>query len=316
MDWHFEQGRWFQTGDVAEMALSWRKKTIVIIAVLAVSCSSTNASKSKHQPLEGTDEQIFSADTIKENHDPHVLMKRAESFFEKEEYPEAIIEYQHFLDLHRMHTLASYAQYKLAESHFKKIKGVDRDPDPIHKALEAFEKLQKDYTGSRYDRNAVERIAACHRLIAEVHLMVGQFYYRRDAFLAAAHRFERILTLYPKMDIAGDALYYLALTYKDLGADDWARETLIALTERFPNSPHAASGQKMIASLNQSRPIETIAKASNREDNRIDTLFSLNGALPRAVSPLPSFAPITPLQDTANRSAPAETMLCRLGVQC
>jgi outer membrane protein assembly factor BamD len=198
------------------------------------------------------------------------------------------------LDRHRTHTLASYAQYKLAESHLKQIKGVDRDPDPIHKALEVFEKLQKDYPRSRYDRNAVERIAACHQLIAEVHLKVGQFYYRRDAFLAAAHRFERILTLYPEMDIAGEALYYLALTYKDMGADDWARGKLIALTERFPNSPHAASGKKMIASLNHSRPTETMAKASNREDNRIDILFSLNGALPRAVS-TPSLAPITSL---------------------
>jgi len=90
--------------------------------------------------------------------------------------------------------------------------------------------------------------------------MVGQLYYWRDAFLAVAHRFERILTLYSEMDIAGEALYYLALTYKDMGADDWARGKLIALAERFPNSPHATTtGQTMIASLNQSRSTETIA---------------------------------------------------------
>jgi outer membrane protein assembly factor BamD len=273
------------------MALSWRRKTIVIIAVLAVGCSSTNAPKSKRQPLEGTDEQIFSADPIKKNDDPTVMMKRADSFFEKEEYPEAIIEYQHFLDLHRTHTLASYAQYKLAESHLKQINDVDRDPDPIHKSLEAFEKLQKDYTGSRYDRNAAERIAACHQLIAEVHLKVGQFYYRRDAFLAAAHRFELILRLYPEMDIAGDALYYLALTYKDMGADDWAREQLIALVERFPSSPHVASGQKMIASLNQSRSTETIAQASNHENNnKTEILVSRSGPVSS-----PSLTPVTSL---------------------
>jgi len=249
------------------------------------------APKSKRQPLEGTDQQIFIADSIKDNYDPTVMMKRAESFFEKEEYPEAIIEYQHFLDRHRTHTLASYAQYKLAESHLKQIKSVDRDPDPIHKALEAFEKLQKDYPGSRYDRNAVERIAACHQLIAEVHLKVGQFYYQRDAFLAAAHRFERILTLYPEMDIAGEALYYLALTYKDMGADDWARGKLIALTERFP-SPHAATtGQKMIVSLNQSRSTETIAQASNHENNnKTEIMVSRSGPVSS-----PSLTPVTSL---------------------
>src|SRR5581483_8589237 len=106
---------------------------------LAVGCSSTpKPSKSSSKPLSGTDEQIFIGDTIEKNYDPNVIMKRAESFFEKEDYPEAIIEYQHFLDLHRVHTLAYYAQYKIAESYFKQIKSVDRDPDPVYKALEAF----------------------------------------------------------------------------------------------------------------------------------------------------------------------------------
>jgi len=72
---------WFQTGDAAERVPSWRKKTIVIIAVLVVGCSSTNVPKSKRQPLEGTNLQIFSAHTIKENSDPTVMMQRAESFF-------------------------------------------------------------------------------------------------------------------------------------------------------------------------------------------------------------------------------------------
>jgi outer membrane protein assembly factor BamD len=171
------------------------------------------------------------------------------------------------------------------------VKALEKSTSRVLNRREVFEKLQKDYPGSRYDRNAVERIAACHQLIAEVHLKVGQFYYRRDAFLAAAHRFERIQTLYPEMDIAGEALYYLALTYKDMGADDWAREQLIALTERFPNSPHAASGKKMIASLNQSRPTETIAQASNHENNnKTEILVSRSGPV-RA----PSLTPVTSL---------------------
>jgi outer membrane protein assembly factor BamD len=297
------------------MAPSGRRIIIVIIACFAVSCSSTKAPKSERKLLAATDEQIFIADTIEKNRDPHVIMKRAESFFEEEDYAEAIIEYQHFLDLHRMHTLAAYAQYQLAESHFKLIKGMDRDPDPIHKALEAFEKLRKDYPGNRYDQDAGERIAACHRLIAEVHLMVGRFYYRRDAFWAAAHRFEWILKLYPEMDIAGDALYYLALTYKGMGANDWARETLIALTERFPNSLHAASGQIMLTNLNQSRSTDSSSQSSNRDNNQTQTLVLRNDPLPAAISPS-SLAPVISLQGTPNGSAPAEIILCRLGLQC
>ena len=295
------------------MAVSWRMIIIVIVAGFVVCCSNTKASKT----LGGTDERIFMAETIEKYHDPHLILKRAESFFEKEDYPEAIIEYQHFLDLHATHTLASYAQYQLAESYFKQIKSVERDPDRIYKALERFEKLRKVYPGSRYDGNAVERIAACHRFIAEVHLMVGQFYYRRDALLAAAHRFERILTLYPEMDIAGDALYYLALTYKGMGANDWAREKLIALTERFPDSQHTASGQVMLTNLdlNQSRATDSRAQASNPDEHQTKTVGSSNHPLPAAIS-LSSLAPVTSLQNTPNGSASTEAILCRLGMQC
>jgi outer membrane protein assembly factor BamD len=305
------------TGGVAAMVDSWRMLIIVLVAVFAVCCSSPNVPKTERKSSDGTDERIFVADTIEKKRDPHVILKRGESFFEKEDYPEAIIEYQHFLDLHSTHTLASYAQYQLAESYFKQIKSVERDPHPIYKALETFEKLRRGYPGSRYDGNAVERIAACHRFIAEVHLMVGQFYYRRDALLAAAHRFERILTLYPEMDIAEDALYYLALTYKGMGANDWARETLIALSERFPDSQHAASGQVMITNLNldQSRATDGSIQASNRDENQTKTVGSLDDPLPAAIS-LSSLAPVSSLQNTPNGSASTESILCRLGVQC
>src|SRR5919204_6780953 len=118
--------------------------TLVLAMFLLVGpgCSSApKATKNDGKSLSGTDEQIFLGDTVEKNYDPNVIMKRAESFFEKEEYAEAVIEYQHFLDLHRFHTLAPYAQFKLGESFFKQIKSVDRDMDPVNKAMDSYEKL-------------------------------------------------------------------------------------------------------------------------------------------------------------------------------
>src|SRR5689334_3209078 len=102
------------------MSSRWVLFPLLFAMTVALGCSSSSkTAKSSGQPLSGTDEQIFIGDTVEKNYDPNVIMKRAESFFEKEDYAEAIIEYQHFLDLHRVHTLAPYAQFKLAESHFK-----------------------------------------------------------------------------------------------------------------------------------------------------------------------------------------------------
>ena len=292
------------------------------ILSVAVSCSSAPKSSSAgSKSLSGTDEQIFMGDTIEKNYDPNVIMKRAEAFFEKEEYPEAVIEYQHFLDLHRVHVLASYAQFKLGESHFKMKKTADRDPEPVYRALETFEKLRKDFPGSQYDGDAVDRIHACHNMIAEAYYLIGQFYYRREAYLAAAHRFEAITKQWPEMDVAGEALYYLALTYSDLGADDWAREKLTVLAERYPNSKFRAESKQLLARLETRQPAMAVAMTgvsstgASSNGASANGAHALNGARPHSPSP-PTVSPVSALRDANGVSPAPRTILCRLGIWC
>jgi outer membrane protein assembly factor BamD len=230
---------------------------------LLISCSSSKTGDpTSKKALSGTDESIFLGDTIEKNYDPNVIMKRGEAFFEKEEFAEAIVEYNHFLDLHRNHMLASYAAFRIGESQMKRAKGIERDPEPIQKAIDAFERLRRDYPGSRYDDQAGEKIQECQDLLAQMHLFVGQFYYRRESYLAAAHRFEQIMRIYPDKSVAPDALYFLALSYHDLGADDWASEKLTLLAEKYPNSAHASDGAKLLAKIEKSQPAVVIAKKS------------------------------------------------------
>jgi len=292
------------------------------ILSVAVSCSSAPKSSSAgSKSLSGTDEQIFMGDTIEKNYDPNVIMKRAEAFFEKEEYPEAVIEYQHFLDLHRVHVLASYAQFKLGESHFKMKKTADRDPEPVYRALETFEKLRKDFPGSQYDGDAVDRIHACHNMIAEAYYLIGQFYYRREAYLAAAHRFEAVTKQWPEMDVAGEALYYLALTYSDLGADDWAREKLTVLAERYPNNKFRAESKQLLARLETRQPAMAVAMtgvSSNGASSNgasANGAHALNGARPHSPNP-PTVSPVSELRDANGVSPAPRTIVCRLGIWC
>lgn len=262
------------------------------------------AACNKHKPADpnaavrGTDEQIFIGDTIEKNYDANVIMKRAEAFFDKEEYAESIIEYQHFLDLHRVHTLAPYAQYKLAESHFKMFKTIDRDPEPIYKAIEHYEKLLRVYPGSRYENDATERIRQGHDLLAQISFMVGEFYQRQEAWLAAAHRFEYVVATYPEMAVAADALYHLALVYHEMRADDWATEKLVALTERYPNSKHQPEARKLLAKLANS-PHTTVADRHRR---------SPEGTQVASLAP-------AEVKDAAT-AAGAPVTICRLGVRC
>ncbi|MBM4124406.1 MAG: outer membrane protein assembly factor BamD [Nitrospira sp.] len=318
-------------------------KLILLILVAAVSLS-TGCSSTKKQTTEtaksvsGTDEQIFIGDTVEKNYDPNVIIKRAEAFFEKEDYPEAIIEYQHFLDLHRVHVLASYAQFKLGESHYKMAKTVDRDLAPVFKAQEAYEKLLKEFPGSRYEQEAAERIRGCHALVAQHYLLVGQFYYRRESYLAAAYRFESILKNYPEMDVVPEAQYYLAAAYSELGAKDWALEQLTLLAEKYPTHKHQEDARKLFAKLGGTQPAGTMLAHARPASNAtasiappqvpaIDAqptgrplvlsastpataLVPLNAVATQAASIVSSAAP------SAATSLLPQMTLCRLGSWC
>jgi outer membrane protein assembly factor BamD len=213
--------------------------------------------------ISGTDEHIFIGDTVDNHYHPNVIMKRGEAYFEKEEYAEALVEYNHFMDLHRNHVLAPYAAFRIGEIHFKMAKTIDRDPEPMQKAITAFEQMRKDFPGSRYDAQAQQKLEECHNWIAQMHLFVGQFYYRRGSYLAAAHRFGQIIKTYPDKPVASDALYFQAKAYHEMGADDWARDNLVVLLDKHPNSTASEAGTTLLAKIGGARPNTLLAQKSD-----------------------------------------------------
>ncbi len=269
---------------------------LALLAAFALSAAGGCASKPKPaadaQAPSETDEQIFVGDSIEKNYDPNVIIKRAESFFDQEEYAEAIVEYQHFMELHRVHQLAPYAQFRLGESHFKMIKTIDRDMAPVMRAHEAFEKLLKEYPGSRWEGDAQGMIRACRDYQAKNMMFIAQFYYRREAYYSAAHRFGTVVKQFSDLEVADDALYYLAMSYREMGLIDWAKDNLVVLSQRFPNSKHQSETRKLLARWGTEVPAPPTTAALEPEPSANGTA---NGASPRpaavptAASPLPAF---------------------------
>lgn len=227
--------------------------------IMIAGCSSTpkpseHTDTTSKKEVSSTDEQIFVGDSVEMSYDPNVIMKRAESFFDKESYAESIVEYKHFLDLHRNHILAPYAQYKIGVSHFKQYRTVDRDPEPLEQSIQSFEKLLQEFPASRYETEANQTILICKEQLAQRHLMVGHFYLKRGSYLAAAHRFEKIIKEFPELETAGDAMFHLAKTYQNLGIEEWSQEWLLTLVNEHPNNPYHSDGKKLLAKLEKKNP--------------------------------------------------------------
>ena len=190
-------------------------------------------------------------DDVKRNYDPKVILKRAEALYQQGDYIEAVGEYQHFLDLHPLHEWADYAQLKLGLSYFQQFTTIDRDPEPDQKALESFQKLLTTYPNTKYADEARKRISVCQERLAQYQFYVGHFYYKQEAYPAAIHRFEQILSTYPNDPVVADTLYYLALAYERSGKAEQALSHLQDLIVKYPDSPYQEKAHQVLNRINQ-----------------------------------------------------------------
>ena len=174
------------------------------------------------------------------------LLERAEAFYRKDDTIEAAPEYERFLELYPRHRYSDYAQFKLGLSYFKQRLTIDRDPEAVEKALSAFETLLIRYPNSPYVDVTKEKMTACREHLARYAVYVGRFYYKDEQYPAAIARFENVTAMYPDSPVAGEALYYLALSYRKAGDESKARAALRELIEKYPTDAKAEPAKKLL----------------------------------------------------------------------
>jgi len=207
---------------------------------------------SEIRDLLGIDENttVVTEGTLEQQYEPLTIMKRGESFYAKGNYIESAGEYQRFLELHPIHRLAPFAQFRLGMSYYKQINTVDRDSEPLWKTIQAFQKLIEVYPKSPYVADAKAKLAFCRERLAQYQMYIGHFYYHKGAYPAAIYRFNKVVKEYGDLGIASEALYRLALSYKDLGKKGQAETTLRLLLEKYPESRYRDEANGLIQRLN------------------------------------------------------------------
>lgn len=181
-------------------------------------------------------------------YDAGVLMTKAEDLYGKDDYEQAAVEYERFLELHPVHRWAPHAQFKLALSYAHRMPEVGRDPALAEKAKAAFERVLS-YSGSRYDEAARVKLVEVRRHLAETDLSVGRFYLKRKQYPAAVVRFRRVLDANLADRTTEEAAYLLAVAYERDGQIDQAAEAVRSLLTTFPQSRYAKPAEKLRARI-------------------------------------------------------------------
>lgn len=178
--------------------------------------------------------KLFKEIQIRYTYSPYATLaelRTADVFFDKEEFPQAAIEYEEFMKRHPGHQEISYATYRLALSHFKEVRSPDRDPTSTREALKWFVLFITKFPDSPLVPDAEERIVRCRLRLAKREIDIGDFYTRRKNHIAAANRYRVVVEIYSDTKKYEKALYLLGRAYARSDQFDLARGTLNKLIE-------------------------------------------------------------------------------------
>lgn len=133
-------------------------------------------------------------------------VRTGDAYFKQQEYRQAIIEYEEFMNRHPSHSEYEHANYYLAESYYRLRKGKDRDPEKLEMTIKWFNEYIAKFPDSDRVDEARKKIAESKNTLAKREIYIGNFYKKRENYKAALERYRNVLEKYPDTDYNDEAI--------------------------------------------------------------------------------------------------------------
>lgn len=113
-----------------------------------------------------------------------------------------------------------------------------RDLNGPNQSLIDFGEVINRYPNSIYAQDARQRMVYLRNQLARHELNVGLYYYRREAWVAAAARGKYLVETYPRSEYQSDAVALMAASYTALGQKQLADDAVAVLKLNAPEHPY------------------------------------------------------------------------------
>jgi outer membrane protein assembly factor BamD len=158
------------------------------------------------------------------------------SYYQTNQYDQAILAADRFIQLHPNSVDAPYAFYLVAVSYYEQITDVGRDQKITEHALAALEEIVRRFPDTEYARDARLKIDLARDHLAGKEMEVGRFYLVQGNYVAAINRFRVVVEQFQTTTHVAEALHRLAEAYLALGVTDEAKTAAAVLGHNFPGS--------------------------------------------------------------------------------
>lgn len=183
----------------------------------------------------------------------------ADSYYKKGDIGSMIIaasEYREFITLFPLSPSASYAQYQLAMTFFKKALSPGRDQTKTKQALAEFKKVVTNFPRSVEVADSREKIKDCEERLAAHILTIGVHYYKVYALKASTIRLIGILTEYPYFSKMDKVYFFLGDSYFRWNKFEEATPYLRKLITDFPESKYIKRATKRMLEIEKKQPVK------------------------------------------------------------
>lgn len=196
------------------------------------------------------------------------LMSAYASFL-NQQYDEAVVALDRFIQLHPGHKDIDYAYYLRALSFYEQISDVHRDQEMTAQATQALSTLIKLYPDSEYARDAKLKIDLTRDHLAGKEMEIGRYYLNRNHINAAIGRFQTVVKDYQTTTHTAEALYRLVEAYLTLGVKDEATKIAAVLGYNYPGSKWYERAYQLLDDEARAQ----IMAERDFLDRTVDTLF-------------------------------------------
>lgn len=176
------------------------------------------------------------------------------AYYMSNDYASAESAADRFIHSHPVSPYVDYALYMRGMSNYYQNLGVfervftvnlaTRDLTQIKKSYMDFSELYKYHPNSPYAPAAHQQMVFLRGIISNHEMDVADYYYNREAYVAAANRASLVIRHYQGTPAVPEALVLMVKSYKKLGLTKDADESMQVLQYNYPNSTYVQDALK------------------------------------------------------------------------
>jgi outer membrane protein assembly factor BamD len=158
-------------------------------------------------------------------------------------------EFKEFITFYPTSTRVDYSQYKLAMTHFRRMRRPERDQTETAAAVREFEVFFERYPNSMLTSEVRQRWREARSRLSEASYKVGLYYYRARWYPGAIDRFKEVLKDDPGYPERDAVYYYLAESLLKTDKKAEALPYYDRLVKEFERSEFLADAHRKLETL-------------------------------------------------------------------